>query len=241
MEGSALTSHDAQRRRRSSDRQAPEAAAQPCGCGAERLEPLIAGYQRFRATEWPRERERFELTAEQGQRPHSLVIACSDSRVDPQMIFGAGPGELFVIRNVASLVPPYEKDAAHHGTSAAIEFAVRILGVGRILVLGHQMCGGIGVLLDEGAAGEFDFAGRWMDLARAARHAGDGLDSPEARRTACEQAAVRLSLANLLTFPWLAEAVREGKLSLHGGYFDIQHARLLILGDDDEFVAAEAL
>lgn len=215
--------------------------AQPCGCRAARLEPLIAGYQRFRATEWPRERERFELTAEQGQRPHSLVIACSDSRVDPQMIFGAGPGELFVIRNVASLVPPFEQDEAHHGTSAAIEFAVRILEVGRILVLGHEMCGGIGMLLQAGEAGELDFAGRWMNLAAAARRAGDGLASPEARRTACEQAAVRLSLANLLTFPWVAEAVRQGKLSLHGGYFDIHRARLLVLGDHDEFVAAEAL
>lgn len=210
-----------------------------CGCPTAHLGPLIAGYRRFRSVEWPQERERFELAAERGQRPHTLVIACSDSRVDPQMIFGAHPGELFVIRNVASLVPPFEKDDAHHGTSAAIEFAVRILEVGRIVILGHENCGGIGMLLDQPLEGEFDFAVRWMALAMDATLSIGAFASPGARRKACEEAAVRLSLANLLTFPWLAEAVRCGRLSLHGGYFDIGHGQLLLMGPDGEFVQVE--
>src|SRR5689334_17838841 len=109
------------------------------------MDELIAGYRRFRAETWARERERFAALAA-GQRPHTMVIACSDSRTDPQMVFGAAPGELFVVRNVANLVPPYQPDAAYHGTSAALEFAVRVLGVARILVLGHAMCGGIQAL-----------------------------------------------------------------------------------------------
>jgi carbonic anhydrase len=199
------------------------------------LDPLIAGYRRFRASEWPRERDRFERTAEHGQQPHTLVIACSDSRVDPQMILGARPGELFVIRNVANLVPPWECDEAHHGTSAAIEFAVRVLRVARILVLGHGMCGGVKMLLEDEPRGDFDFATRWMDLASSAKLATRDVEPPEARRKACEQATVRLSLTNLMTFPWVAEAVGAGSLSLHGGYFDIRHGVLFILQSDGAF------
>jgi carbonic anhydrase len=200
-----------------------------------RLDPLIEGYRRFRSGEWLTERERFELTADQGQQPHTLVIACSDSRVDPQMILGARPGELFVVRNVANLVPPCEADAAHHGTSAAIEFAVRLLHVDRILVLGHGMCGGVKMLLDDNPPAGLDFAARWMDLAQDAKTATAGISPPEARHKACEEATVRLSLANLMTFPWVAEAVSAGALSLHGGYFDIRHGALFILQPDGGF------
>jgi carbonic anhydrase len=203
-----------------------------------RLKPLIEGYRRFRASGWPKERERFELTAEQGQRPHTLVIACSDSRVDPQMILGAHPGELFVVRNVANLVPPHERDEAHHGTSAAIEFAVRILGVERILVLGHGMCGGVKMLLDDPAPAGFDFATRWMDLAKDAKLATAATDAPETRHKACEEATVRLSLTNLLTFPWVAERVGANSLTLHGGYFDIRYGELYILQPDGSFAQA---
>src|SRR5919107_6072416 len=105
------------------------------------MERLIDGYRRFRAETWPREKARFQELAAQGQRPQTMVIACSDSRVDPQMIFSAGPGELFVVRNVANLVPPYMPDAAFHGTSAALEFAVRVLKVSQVVVLGHAQCG----------------------------------------------------------------------------------------------------
>jgi carbonic anhydrase len=196
------------------------------------LERLISGY---RESDWPRERGRFESTAEHGQRPHTLVIACSDSRVDPQMILGAHPGELFVIRNVANLVPPYERDEAHHGTSAAVEFAVRILKVGQILVLGHGMCGGVKMLLDPNPSGPSDFAGRWMELAAEARAATQGIASSEERHKACEEATVRLSLANLLTFPWVATAVEDGALNLHGAYFDIRRGELALLDPDGEF------
>jgi carbonic anhydrase len=205
---------------------------------ADALAPLIAGYQRFRSVQWPRERERFEQTAEFGQQPHTLVIACSDSRVDPQMILGAHPGELFVVRNVANLVPPCERDEAHHGTSAAIEFAVRILRVGRILVLGHGMCGGVKMLLDAEPSGSFDFATRWMNLAESSREATAEIESAEDRRKACEEATVRLSLANLMTFSWVAERVGSGDLALHGGYFDIRHGVLLILQPDGTFAEA---
>lgn len=166
---------------RGSGRQVEESGGdriERCKLPDERLEPLITGYRRFRASGWLRERERFELTAEHGQQPHTLVIACSDSRVDPQMILNAHPGELFVVRNVANLVPPCEADGTHHGTSAAIEFAVRVLGVERILVLGHGMCGGVKMLLEDDPPAGFDFATRWMDLASAAKLATGDVESP---------------------------------------------------------------
>ncbi|MFC7540562.1 carbonic anhydrase [Siccirubricoccus deserti] len=117
------------------------------------MDALIDGYRRFRAETWPQQRARFEALAAEGQSPQTMVIACSDSRVDPQMIFSAAPGELFVVRNVANLVPPYMPDAAFHGTSAALEFAVRVLRVRQVVVLGHAQCGGVRALL-EGAPPE---------------------------------------------------------------------------------------
>lgn len=135
-------------------------------------------------------------------------------------------------------MPPHEQDEAHHGTSAAIEFAVRILGVGRILVLGHGMCGGVKMLLDDPPPVGFDFATRWMDLAKSAKSATADCDMPEDRRKACEEATVRLSLENLLTFPWVAEKVSASHLTLHGGYFDIRYGTLYILQPDGRFAAA---
>lgn len=117
------------------------------------MDRLLEGYRRFRAEVWPAERARYEALARKGQRPETLVIACSDSRVDPQTVFGAAPGDLFVVRNVAGLVPSYHPDAGYHGTSAALEFAVRVLGVARIVVLGHAQCGGIQAMV-EGAPKE---------------------------------------------------------------------------------------
>src|SRR5689334_2523209 len=129
------------------------------------MDELIEGYRRFRDSSWPEHRQRFTELAEKGQRPHTLVIACSDSRVDPQMIFGAGPGELFIVRNVAALVPPYQPDQAYHGTSAALEFGVKSLGVSRIIVIGHGLCGGVAGLLS-GIPDELgDFVRPWMSLA----------------------------------------------------------------------------
>lgn len=201
------------------------------------LDELIGGYRRFRASGWLAERERFEMTAELGQSPHTMIVACSDSRVDPQMILGARPGELFVIRNIANLIPPFEHDAAHHGTSAALEFGVRSLAVKNLMVLGHGMCGGIKALLT-GSPPDSDFLERWIAIAAPARARTVGIEPLEARLKACEEEAVRLSLANLMTFPWIAEAVDAGSLALHGAYFDIRHGVLSILGKDGTFSPA---
>ena len=129
---------------------------------------LIEGYRQFRETAWPAERQRFETLAREGQNPETMVIACSDSRVAPERIFGAAPGELFVVRNVAGLVPPYELDSGHHGTSAALEYAVRVLKVARVVVLGHAQCGGIRVMLEGAPKEARDFVEPWMQLAAPA-------------------------------------------------------------------------
>ena len=191
--------------------------------------PLLDGYHRFREDTWPQQRTLFEQLAAQGQKPHTLVIACSDSRVDPQMIFSAGPGELFVVRNVANLVPPYMPDEAFHGTSAAVEFAVRVLGVGRIVVMGHALCGGIRALIAGEAGPALDFVAGWIGIAARARQAALACDDPEAAQEAAEREAIRISIANLLTFPWVAEAVAAGRLRLRGAHFGVATGRLLVM------------
>jgi len=196
------------------------------------MDALIEGYRRFRAETWPQARARFEELAAQGQRPRTMVIACSDSRVDPQMIFSAGPGELFVLRNVANLVPPYMPDATFHGTSAAVEFAVRVLHVERIVVMGHALCGGVNALLRGAPPEAQDFVAGWMTIAQKARAVALRCDTPEAQQEACEHEAVRISLANLLTFPWVADAVQAGSLTLHGAHFGVATGRLVLVDRD---------
>ena len=193
------------------------------------MDALIDGYRRFRAETWPRERARFEELAARGQRPNTMVIACSDSRVDPQMIFSAGPGELFVLRNVANLVPPYMPDALFHGTSAAVEFAVRVLKVERIVVMGHALCGGIRAVLEGTPPEASDFVAGWIRIAERARAVALRCDVPDQRQEAAEHEAVRISLDNLMTFPWVAEAVAAGSLSLHGAHFGVATGRLVLL------------
>jgi carbonic anhydrase len=198
------------------------------------VEDLIAGYRRFRASTWQAERSRFEQLSRRGQQPRALVVACSDSRTDPQMVFNAAPGELFVIRNVANLVPPYGADGQPHGVSAAIEFAVRALRVRQIVVMGHAMCGGIQALLNGAPAEVSDFVGQWVRIAEPARQRALGA-APEQRQLVCEHEGVRLSLANLLTFPWIKAAVDVGDLALRGCFFDIRSGVLERLGDDGAF------
>jgi carbonic anhydrase len=203
------------------------------------VDRLIEGYSRFRAARWPAERARFEALAAEGQRPHTLVVGCSDSRVDPQMIFDARPGELFVVRNVAALVPRYARDEALHGTSAAVEFAVRALGVARIVVLGHGLCGGVSALLHGAPETVSDFVPQWTAIAWAARaHAMAA--PPEARQEVAEQETVKLSLANLRTFPWIAEPAAAGRLALDGCHFDIRTGVLRRLAADGTFAAVPA-
>jgi carbonic anhydrase len=202
------------------------------------METLIAGYRRFRARGWPEQCRLFESLAENGQSPKALVVACVDSRVDPAMIFDAAPGELLTVRNVANLVPPYAPDAAYHGTSAALEFGVRVLEVPRIMVLGHGLCGGVQSLLEsgEGVQGEaHDFIEHWMSIAEPARARAVQCGSAAERRLCCEYEVVRISLAHLMTFPWIAERVRAGKLALHGAWFNIHSGALLILQPDGSF------
>jgi carbonic anhydrase len=198
------------------------------------MEEFIAGYRRFRAGTWRNERARFEALSRYGQKPRALVIGCSDSRTDPQMVFNAAPGELFVIRNVANLVPPYGPDDRPHGISAAIEFAVRALKVPQIIVMGHAMCGGIQALLNGPPTEVSDFVGQWVRIAEPAR-ARAMVAPAERRQEVCEHAAVHLSLENLMTFPWIAAAVTAGNLKLEGCFFDIRSGILQRLAADGRF------
>ncbi len=197
---------------------------------------LLNGYRRFRAGPYIDQRARFDALAHGGQSPRVMVVACADSRVDPTRIFDSAPGEMFVMRNVANLVPPYEADGATHGSSAAIEFAVTQLEVDHIVVMGHARCGGISASLtgkfDEAAEGHGAFIGRWMakieparDRIRAAAALSPDIDAQEA----LELAAIRLSLDNLMTFPFVAERVDAGRLGLQGAHFDIADGILRVL------------
>ena len=194
------------------------------------MDRLLEGYRRFRADIWPGERARYEALAKRGQRPETLVIACSDSRVDPQTVFGAVPGELFVVRNVAGLVPPYQPDSGYHGTSAALEFAVRVLKVSRIVVLGHAQCGGVRALVEGMPKETSDFVGRWMALAQPALDAGWGHAGTDPIHY--EMAVIRLSLVALKTFPWIEEAVAESRMEILGFRFDIHTGTLMQLDEE---------
>ncbi len=189
------------------------------------MDHLLAGYRRFREQHWPAERSRYQALAREGQSPETMMVACSDSRVDPQTVFCAGPGELFVVRNVAGLVPPYQPDGHSHGTSAALEFGVRSLKVRRIVVLGHAQCGGVQALV-KGAPVGFDFIQPWMAIAEPILDDTARTMSEEEFLVHCEREIVRLSLANLLTFPWIAEAVESGHLVLEGFRFGIRNGVL---------------
>lgn len=195
---------------------------------SDSIENLIDGYREFRKKYFQEDRELFRQLAEQGQNPKFLVIACSDSRVDPSIVFNCKPGDLFVVRNVASLVPPYEGDRSYHGTSAAIEFAVRFLNIQDIVILGHSQCGGIGALMEESVDPD-SFIGRWIQLAKPARERvirehGDA--SNEDKRLLCAEYALQDSLKNLGSFPWIADKLKAGQISFHGWYFDITHGTL---------------
>ncbi len=203
------------------------------------MEGLIAGYRRFRANGWPERRREYEALAEEGQRPRTLVVACVDSRVDPAIIFDARPGEILTVRNVANLVPPYSPDKNYHGTSAALEFGVRVLEVRDLVVLGHGLCGGVKALLEGAPENARDFVGPWMSIAEMARWRVMSPMPNEERQRRCEYEVVKLSLANLMTFPWIAARVASGELRLHGAWFAIHSGLLLTLQADGNFAAAD--
>ena len=194
---------------------------------------LLQGYRNFKTGHFAREVERYRTLAERGQTPETMVIACCDSRAAPELIFDALPGELFVVRNVANLVPPYEPDSQYHSTSAALEFAVQSLKVKHILVLGHGRCGGVKSALDPAVAplSPGDFIGKWLELlAPAARAiAGNEWLTDAERQTALERASVRYSIDNLRSFPCVSILEQKGRLSLHGAWFDISKGELWIM------------
>ena len=204
-----------------------------------RLARLIEGYRRFREDHWPQERERWSKLAE-GQSPKILVIACSDSRTDPAMVFDAHPGELFVIRNISALAPPYETTRGLHGVSSALEFAVTQLEVEEVLVLGHGSCGGCAAALtgkfDDAEPGGGQFIADWVRMLDGPRDRVRSRHS-ELDRDAfldMEWEAVKCSLANLRTFPWIAEREAAGTLKLHGGHFSIAEGRLYLLDEAEQ-------
>lgn len=196
---------------------------------------LIEGYRTFRRDSYQRERERWTQLA-QGQSPKTMIIACSDSRVDPATIFQTLPGEIFVVRNVANLVPPYEFDSSRHGVSAALEFAVTQLEVDEIMVMGHGACGGVAAALsrrfDGAQPGEGGFIAHWIDLLDEARDriVAEHGAGPEAVR-ALELEAVKVSIANLRTFPCIPIREARGKIRLRGSYFAISEGVLHLLDD----------
>ena len=201
---------------------------------------LLAGYQRFRTSGWHRERQRWAKLAE-SQSPKVMVIACSDSRVDPATIFDASPGEMFVVRNVANLVPPFELSEARHGVSAALEFAVTQLNVPEIVVMGHGGCSGCSAALTQGfknaQPGEGGFIARWIDMlddARAKVVSAHGHDHNSASLRAMEHEAIKVSLANLRTFPCIRTRETNAQITLHGVYFGIDDGLLHILDEANE-------
>ena len=200
------------------------------------LSRLIEGYRRFRENDWARERERWSELSE-GQSPRVMILSCADSRVDPAQIFDARPGEMFVVRNIAALAPPYETSRGFHGVSAALEFAVTQLQVGEILVMGHGLCGGCAAALtgqfDDTEPGEGHFIADWVRMLEPARDHVRAHHSELDREAflQMEREAVKVSLTNLRSFPWIAERERDGRLMLHGAHFSIAEGRLYVLDE----------
>ena len=203
---------------------------------------LLTGYRRFRQSDWPRQRGRWAELSE-GQNPRVMVIACSDSRVDPSQIFDTNPGEIFVVRNIANLVPPFELGGGRHGVSAALEFAVTQLEVPEIVVLGHGTCGGVHAALsrrfEHAPPGAGGFIAHWVDMLDEARDRivaqyGEGEEAIHA----LELETVRVSIANLRTFPCIQKREAAGQLTIHGAYFAIRDGVLHVMDEDGGFAPA---
>ena len=192
------------------------------------IQKFIAGFKRFQEKYFTEDLALFEKLR-QGQHPKALIVACADSRVDPTLLMGAEPGDVFVVRNVANLVPPYEPGGSFASVPAALEFGVLSLQVEHIIVLGHAQCGGIHALM-QGASADSEFIGKWVGIAQPARErvlAELPSKPPALQERACEQAAILVSLENLMSYPWIAHRVVLGELHLHGWYFDIGPGALL--------------
>lgn len=206
---------------------------------------LLKGYRRFREAGYPSQRERYDRLVAEGQNPQLMIIGCSDSRVDPAQIFDVDPGEIFVVRNVAALVPPYEKTKGQHGVSAAVEFAVQMLKVKQVVVMGHGMCGGCQAALTQNfsdtSPGEGHFIHEWISLLNEPRNeviSKFGAEGPDAERQ-MEYAAVKQSIRNLRSFPWIGQKLESEELKLRGCFFSIAEGVLYVLDEDTgEFTPA---
>ncbi|WP_058021085.1 carbonic anhydrase [Pseudohongiella spirulinae] len=195
---------------------------------------LLEGYKRFKQGYFSENKEKIRELAK-NQTPSYVLITCCDARLEPSLIFDTEPGDLFVIRNVANLVPPYEEQGSYHGTSAALQFAITVLEVPEIIVLGHSRCGGIRALVEQGdKLDKSTFIGKWMSIVAPVAQLADGsqLDDPQIYNQ-CEQAAVGYSLCNLMTFPWIASRVKEGRLKLTGWHYNIYSGSLKKVHDQD--------
>lgn len=187
--------------------------------------PLVEGYRQFKDHYFDQNNLLYHKLVKFGQRPKVLTIACCDARVDPAIVTDCNPGDMFVVRNVANIVPPFEDNPGYHGTSAALEFGVCSLGVTDIIVFGHSFCGGIQALMDRASETPSDFVSSWMKIAAPAKekvrahHA--HLNSAEQARQ-CEKETLLISLQNLMTFPWIASRVQSGELALHAWHFDLE-------------------
>ncbi len=183
------------------------------------FEKVLQGYQLFREKYAHGDQSVMQYLSHYGQKPKIMVVACCDSRVDPGLILQCDPGDLFVVRNVANIVPPYEKDEAHHGTSAALEFGIRFLKVNHLILLGHSQCGGIQALLNHDDANNNDFINNWVSLIKTVDIASQDVDD-------CAKSALNLSYQNCLTFPWIKEKVQEEQLIIHSWFFDIKSGQI---------------
>jgi len=195
------------------------------------IDKLTAGFKDFRDGRFQEQRTEYETLVDEGQSPKVALVACADPRVDPPIVLQADPGDLFIVRNVANLVPPFEREGHYHGTSAALEFAVEHLQVGHLIILGHAHCGGVRSLFEKQTAEDEGFVPPWMSLVKSAylRIEGTMPDAPqEVKAQHCEQSAVLVSLENLMTFPFIRERVGDGRLRLHGWYIDIRSCTLRV-------------
>ncbi len=208
------------------------------------IKALLKGYNSFFQKYFTHDTELYSKLSEVGQSPPTLVIACSDSRVDPSIITSSDPGDIFVIRNVANMVPPYDDSSSGlHGVSAAVEFAVKMVQVKHIVVLGHSQCAGINALLNSEHIPATDFISDWVKMgepAKAKTIARIPEDQPEARQQCCEKESILHSLENLLSFPWIKKRVEGGELKLHGWYFELRNGSLQQFNaEQGEFVAVD--
>lgn len=201
---------------------------------------LIGGYAHFRKNRLPRERERYEELAETGQKPDTMVIACCDSRSAPETIFGAAPGEMFVVRNVANIMPPYEQNGDYHGTSAALEFAVQALRVRHIVVMGHGRCGGVNAFRQQMVGEESEplspgnFIGKWISLLEpvASKLQCTGAETAEELQWKLETESIRQSIEHLKTFPCVSILLEREQIGIHGAWFDISSGELWTMNEE---------